>query len=98
MAYVKDMCGDMLLMRTIVSIVRRKLGDEADNPHLHLHRAPRRLPDADGRDAETRRGRGRAQSRGWGYCAAPSPRQPHTAQSLFIASSHRYVNLPRRSN
>ena len=33
-------------MRTVVKKLRRKLGDVADNPHLHLHRGPRRLPDA----------------------------------------------------
>ena len=37
-------------MRTIVSKLRRKLGDNAGQPHLHLHRASRRLPDAQGRD------------------------------------------------
>ena len=73
---MKDMCGDMLLLRTIVSIVRRKLGDEADNPHLHLHRAPRRLPDADGRDAKTRRGRYRAESRGTGPPRRAAPYVP----------------------
>ena len=42
--------GDVRPMRTIVSKLRRKLGDDADNPHLHLHRASRRLPDAKGGD------------------------------------------------
>ena len=43
--------GDVRPMRTIVSKLRRKLGDDADNPTLHLHRASRRLPDAQGGDA-----------------------------------------------
>ena len=44
--------GDAGLVRTVVQRLRRKLGDDADNPVLHIHRAPRRLPDAQGRDAE----------------------------------------------
>ena len=31
-AYVKDLCGDVRPMRTIVSKLRRKLGDDPDNP------------------------------------------------------------------
>ena len=37
-------------MRTAISIIRRKLGDYAENPTLHPHRAPCRLPDAKGED------------------------------------------------
>ena len=40
-------------VRTAVKNLRRKLGDDADSPHLHLQRASRRLPDAQGRDAGT---------------------------------------------
>ena len=40
--------GSVRPMHTMVSKLRRKLGDDAGRPHLHLHRAPRRLPYAQG--------------------------------------------------
>ena len=43
--------GDIHPMRTIVKKLRRKLGRRREQRHLHLHRAPRWLPDAEGGDA-----------------------------------------------
>ena len=43
--------GDVRPMYTVTSSLLRKLGDDSGQPHLHLHRASRRLPDAEGRGA-----------------------------------------------
>ena len=37
--------GDSRLVRAFVKKLRRKLRDDADQPHLHIHRASRRLSD-----------------------------------------------------
>ena len=40
--------GEPWLVRDMVRRLRRKLGDDADTPQVHIHRTPRRLPDAHG--------------------------------------------------
>ena len=45
--------GDVRPMRTIVSKLRRKLGDDADNPIYIFTEPARRLPDAEGRGEGT---------------------------------------------
>jgi hypothetical protein len=47
--------GILPASHTVVKNLRRKLSDDADNPNLHLHRASRWLPDAEGGDAGARR-------------------------------------------
>ena len=42
--------GNLRPTRMMVSKLRRKLGDKYQRPHLHLHRASHRLPDAQGQD------------------------------------------------
>ena len=39
--------ADLRSMRTAMSSLRCKLGDDGRGANLHLHRAPRRLPDAE---------------------------------------------------
>ena len=41
--------GERGSVRTYVKRLRRKLGEDADSPEVHLRRAPRRLPHAEGR-------------------------------------------------
>ena len=48
--------ADPTPMRTAISSLRRKLGNDPGGPHLHIHPAPRRLPDAQG-EGEGRTGR-----------------------------------------
>ena len=48
--------GDFRRVRTAAKQLRRKLGDDANNPHLHPQRTPRRLPDGEGRGAGRRDG------------------------------------------
>ena len=53
----KDKPADSGPVRAIVKRLRRKLGDDADNPNLHLHQAGRRLLDGGGRAIGGRRRR-----------------------------------------
>ena len=41
-------------VRSVIKNLRHKLGDDAEAPHLHLQRAPRRLQDGEGRRGDAR--------------------------------------------
>ena len=74
--------ADVRPMRTSISAIRRKLGDDADNPTYICHRASCGLPDAHGRGADHREGDLRKRR---SRCIVPTRRRPRAIQDFGVA-------------